>query len=93
MQIAILILLVLNFVITFLTLSAVGNSLTTLRADIAEGFSHQVWQHRVSRKAILEVLNDRVLPLLGYKEPPTIEQQLENMIAQMQARTKEKMQA
>ena len=78
-----------NFAITFLTLSAVGNSLTTLRADIAEGFSHQVWQHRVSRQALISECKK----IDGYKEPPTMEQQLESMMTHWSERTKAKVQA
>jgi hypothetical protein len=65
------VLTLLSLAASVLTLSSVGHLHTRiagLQASESTIFSEVQTQARVTRKALLEVLNEKVLPAVGYKE-------------------------
>jgi hypothetical protein len=81
-----LVLLLLILAVSFLTLSAVGNYVTEarkFRADLLvqlyADLREQQFQHRVTRR----VLDEKVLPAVGYRQPEPLEEQAERMVRQL----------
>ncbi|MBI3476672.1 MAG: hypothetical protein HY010_13145 [Acidobacteria bacterium] len=76
MLIVILILMLATFAVSFLTLSAVGHlhlKAQALQAQVTAVFRETQFQSRITRKALLDTLNEKVLPAVGYKEPEPTE--------------------
>jgi len=74
MLIAIVLLTLFNFAVSFLVLSAVGNSLTALSEKIAQAHSDLVWHFRLTRRSINdEALQKQIIPRLKQllNEKPT----------------------
>lgn len=66
----------LSLITSVLTLSATGHLHTkanNLQAQIGATCSEVQFQSRVTRKALLDVLTEKVLPAVGYKEPEPTE--------------------
>jgi hypothetical protein len=78
-----IILMVLNFALSFLVLSAVGNGLTALRTQLQAAQNENVWHFRLTRSSINDkTLQKEIIPRLKTllnEQPTPLEQAMQDL--------------